>query len=253
MLKTVVRRALAALAALAAVTATAASAAAGDALSVNTSADLYNRYIWRGLDIESTPSIQPTLSVSGHGAELGAWGAYTLSNQSSGSDEIDFYLSYTKGFKNGVSISPIATDYYFPNAGIKFFNFNDYDAVISDSIPDPGAHLLEIGLSVTGPEAFPVTLSGYVNVYNDAGNNTYFEADYPVTVEGTDITLFCGASAGSTENPAYYGTDDFAVINLGVMASRPLHLSNDVSIPLTVGWILNPKVEVSNLVVGLSF
>jgi hypothetical protein len=250
MLKAAVLLALLAVAALALVT---TPAAAGDAVTVNVSADLYNRYIWRGLDIASTPSIQPTLSVAYDGLELGAWGAYSLSNQASGSDEIDFYLSYTKTFSNGTSVSPIVTDYYFPNAGIKFFNFNDHDAVVNDSIPDPGAHTFELGLSVTGPERLPLTLSGYVNVYNDAGNNAYFEADYPLTVKDIDLTFLCGAAVGSTENPGYYGTDNFAVINLGVLASRPLRISSDVSLPLTVGWILNPEAEVSNLLIGLSF
>jgi hypothetical protein len=231
----------------------AAPAMAGDAVTVNIGADLFNRYVWRGLDIASTPSIQPALSVGMAGFELGAWGAYTLSNQESASDEVDFYLNYTYGLENGVSVAPIVTDYYFPNAGRRMFNFNDYDAVANDSIPDPGAHTLELGLSITGPEAFPVTLSAYVNVYNDAGNNTYFELDYRVTVNGTDVTFLCGAAGGSTKNPGYYGTDDLQVINIGVTASRPLGLSEKFSLPLTVGFILNPNAEVSNLLVGLSF
>jgi len=64
------------------------TATAEDGISVNTSVDLYNRYIWRGLDIANTPSIQPTLSVTYGGFEFGTWGAYTLSNEASGADEI---------------------------------------------------------------------------------------------------------------------------------------------------------------------
>lgn len=228
-------------------------AMADNAVTVNTGVDLYSRYIWRGLDIASTPSVQPSLSVSYAGLELGAWGAYTLSHGASASDEVDFWLSYDRELKNGVSFSAILTDYYFPNAGIDFFNFNNYDAVKDDGVPDPGAHTAEAGLSVTGPSSFPVTVSGYVNVYNDAGNNAYVQVEYPVTVSGGDLNFFCGAAAGSKDNPDYYGTDKFAVINLGVTASRELGLSSSVSLPLSVSIILNPKAEIGNLLVGVSF
>jgi hypothetical protein len=228
-------------------------AVAGEPVSVSTSVDLYSRYIWRGADIASTPSIQPAFAVSHHGGELGIWGAYTLSNQASGADEIDFWLSYTRTVGKDISVMAIATDYYYPNAGIDFFNFNNYDAVTDDTIPDPGAHIIELGIAVTGPPSFPLTVSGYVNVYNDAGNNAYFQLDYPVTVNETDLDFFCGATGGSTDNPGYYGSEDFAVINTGVSATREIHVSDKLSVPLTVSFIVNPKVEISYLVVGMSF
>jgi len=154
---------------------------------------------------------------------------------------------------NGVSFSLLATDYYFPNAGIEFFNFNDYDAVIDDTIPDPGAHTMEMGMSITGPESFPVTLSGYLNVYNDAGTNTYFQLDYPVTVNETNLSFFCGVAGGSEDNPDYYGADELAAINLGVTAVREIKVSESFSLPLTISLIVNPKAEISYLQTGVSF
>jgi len=231
----------------------AAPAVAGDACAVNLGADLYSRYIWRGLDIAGTPSVQPSLSVACSGVELGVWGAYTLSNGASESDEVDFWLGYGRELGGGISLSALLTDYTFPNAGVDFFNFNNYDAVRDDSIPDPGAHTLELGLSVTGPESFPLTVSGSVNIYNDAGNNTYFELDYPVFVQGTELTLTCGATAGSADNPDYYGADNFAVIDLEVLATRSVALSETHSLPLTVGFILNPRAETANILVGVTF
>ena len=229
------------------------SAAAAQKATLNTSVDLYSRYVWRGLDIASTPSAQPSLSIAYAGCELGVWGAYTLSNQSSSSDEIDFWLSYTHAMGDGASITAIATDYYFPNAGIKFFNFNNYDATIDDTIPDPGAHTVEMGISLSGPESLPVVVSGYVNVYNDAGSNTYFQLDYPVTVNETDLVFFCGAAGGSKDNPGYYGSKDFAVINAGLSAMRDIKVSENLSVPLTVSFVVNPKAEISYLIVGMSF
>ena len=229
------------------------AAADENKISVSTGVDLFNRYVWRGLDIANTPSIQPTLAVEYAGFELGTWGAYTLSNDASDSDEIDFWLSYTANLNNGVSVTAMVTDYYLPNAGIDFFNFNDYDAMKDDTIPDPGAHLLEVGVSVTGPESFPVTVSGYVNVYNEEGNNAYFQLDYPVAVDGTELNFSFGATTGSEDNPGYYGANDFGVINLGLTASRDVKMSESFSLPLTVSLIVNPDAEISHMLVGVSF
>lgn len=236
----------------------AVNVAAQDKVTVNTGVDFYNRYIWRGLDIASTPSLQPSFSLGYSGFEFGIWGAYTMSNQTSESDEIDFWLGYTIELENGSSIGLVATDYYFPNAGIDFFNFNsydafDYDPITTDSTPDPGAHLIELGASFTGPEKFPITISGYINVHNEAGNNTYFQVDYPVKVGDTELGLFCGAAGGAKDNPDYYGTEDFAIINVGVTANREIKVSEQLSVPLSISFILNPNDEISYLLAGFSF
>lgn len=230
-----------------------AGATAFDEISINSGVDFYNRYVWRGLDIANTPSIQPTLSIAYSGFEFGAWGAYTLSNEASESDEIDFWIGYTLELENGVAFTLLATDYYYPNAGIDFFNFNNHDAVIDDTIPDLGAHIIEMGLSISGPESFPATLSGYVNIHNDAGNNAYFQIDYPVNVGDTELGLFCGFAAGSEENPDYYGAEDFSAINVGVTVSREIEVSESFSVPLVISLILNPEAEISHLLIGMSF
>lgn len=226
---------------------------ASEKLTVNTGVDLYSRYVWRGMDFGDAPSIQPALSVSYVGFELGAWGAYTLSSREDKFSEIDFWIGYSHEFENSMSIGAVITDYYLPYLGIGIFNFNNYDAVDAEGDPDPGAHTLELGLSFTGPRSFPVTLSGYVGVYNDAGNNTYFQIDYPFAVGETDLTVFCGAAGGSNENPGAYNTEDFAVINVGFSAERSIKMTERFSLPLSLAFILNPNDEISYLVAGVKF
>ena len=174
-------------------------------VSINSGMDIYNRYVWRGLDIASTPSL-----------------------------------------------TPIVTDYYFPNAGINFFNFNNYDAVTGDSTPDPGAHTIELGVSFTGAESFPITLAGYVNIHNDAGSNAYFQIDYPFMVGETQLSAFVGAATGSEDNPDYYGTDNLQVINLGLGSTRTIKLSDATSFPLNISFIINPHAEIAYLLAGIS-
>ncbi len=216
-------------------------------VEVTTGVDLVNRYIWRGLEFGGAPSIQPTLAVSVGPVELGSWAAYTMSNQSTDADEIDFWLGISHQFENSISVSALVTDYYFPNTGIDFFNFNNYD-----DEDGPGAHTLEFGLAVTGPESFPLTFSGYINFYNDAGNNTYFQVDLPVSLTETELNFFAGVTGGSEDNPDYYGSDEFALINIGVTASKEIKITDHFALPLFVSYILNPKLEISYIVAGIS-
>lgn len=217
-------------------------------VNADATVDLVSRYVWRGLDIGSTASLQPTLALNYEGAQVGAWGAYTLFSERADVDEIDLWFSYTYTVANKVTLTGIITDYYFPNKGVRFFNFNDYD--------DPsgaGAHTLEVGGTVAGPESFPLSFSGYVNVYNDAGNNAYFQANAAFALNGTALDFFVGAAGGSKENPDYYGTDDVEVINLGVTASREIKVTESFQLPLSVSFILNPEAEIAYMVAGISF
>ncbi len=223
------------------------AAAAQESLTADASLDLYSRYVWRGADIASTPSLQPTLAFDYMGFELGFWGAYTLSNNESASDEIDIWVGYSTTLGEKVSVTGLVTDYYFPNKGIRFFNFNNWDD------PDgEGAHTLELGAVIGSTGKCPFSFSAYYNFYNDAGTNAYFQLDGNFQLETTSLDFFIGATPGSTKNPDYYGTHNFEVINLGVTAGREIKISEDFSLPLNVSFIVNPCAEVSYLVAGIS-
>jgi hypothetical protein len=220
-------------------------------LNLDLGADIVSLYIWRGLNVNDAVNIQPSFTLNVSGFSAGFWGSYGLLDNETENpykQEIDTWINYTYEFSNGMSIGGIVTDYYFPSAGIPWGNFNNYDN------PDGGgAHTIEGGLSIEGPESFPVTLSGFINVYNDAGNNTYFQIDYSSTVAEIPLDFFIGAAGGSTENSGYYGTEKFNVINLGVGASKSIKVTEDYSIPISVTFIINPRAEVSYLVFGLTF
>jgi hypothetical protein len=223
------------------------TAAAQEKVTTDASLDLMSRYVWRGADIASTPSLQPTLVFNYYGFELGAWGAYTLSNNESASDEIDFWMGYSFTLAEKVHVTALVTDYYYPNAGVRFSNFNDYDD------PDgAGAHLLEVGAVFGGGGRCPFTLSAYYNFYNEAGHNAYFQLDGSFQAGETSLDFFIGATPGSVDNPDYYGSTGFNVINLGVTAGKDIKVSSDFSLPLSVSFIMNPRTEVSYLVAGIS-
>ena len=218
------------------------AASAADNLTLNTSSDFVSRYNWRGVDFGDAVAIQPTLALNYKGLNGGFWGSY-----SSGFKEIDTWVSFSHQIPNSVTLTAIVTDYYFPSNSGDLFNFNNYDD------PDgPGAHTIEVGAALTGPEKFPVVVSGYVNVHNDSGNNAYFQVDYPFSVNETGVRLFAGATPGSKDNPGFYGSRDFVFINVGAKLSRQIKFSETFSLPVFGSIVVNPNSEDAFLIFGFT-
>ena len=223
-------------------------------LSLNTGVDIVNRYIWRGMDVNDQPNLQPYITLKYTRLQIGFWGSYGLSHLNSGdehysfSHEIDTWLSYSFPLGSSINVTALLTDYYYPNGGIKMGNFNNYDNKDGN-----GAHTIEAGLSFTGPETFPLTLSGYMNIYNDKGHNSYFQADYSTSVNEINVGLFIGAAVGSKDTPDYYGTEKLNIVHMGVKISRSVKVTENFSLPVYCSYILNPNREVAFLVFGISF
>jgi len=131
------------------------------------------------------------------------------------------------------------TDYYFPNAGLRYGSYEN-----------PGAHTLEVGVSYAGSDAFPIMFAAFMNVYNDDDNSVYFEVGYSTNVSDVGIDLFVGGTPGGDSR--FYGTRDFNVINIGVTASKEISISEKFSLPIFSSYVLNPNLEIGYLIFGLS-
>ena len=77
-------------------------------------------------------NIQPSIVMGISGFELVFWDSSILANTNTSEDnyafshEVDVWAGYSYRFKSGMTIGIVITDYYFPNAGIRFGNFNNY-------------------------------------------------------------------------------------------------------------------------------
>ena len=211
-------------------------------------ADIYSRYVWRGLDFGESLSTQPYLEYSSAGFTIGTWASYSISQDGSGSNEHDFYIGYSADLESGANISFGVTDYYFPSpGGAPFF---DFDGVEDDAAT--GAHFIEPYFSVTGPESFPVSLYGSVFVHNDPDNSFYLEASVPLaSTEEVELGLVSGFVLGES---AAYGTNTLTLINLGLMAGREIKITESFSLPVSLGFVLNatPDNERTFLYFGFS-
>lgn len=214
-------------------------------------ADIVSRYVWRGVDFGESASVQPALTFSRGGLEIGAWASYATNPGSADANEHDLWIGYSAGaFSVGI------TDYYFPNAThdehehdhdehedeetIGFFDFSG---------DGEGAHVLEPYFSFNGTESFPVTLYVAYNAHNDPDNSLYLNASVPFTAGDVEMSFGIGASAGKS---GWYGADGFSIIDMALGASKSIPITDKFELPVSVSYILNPTTEKSFLVFGIS-
>jgi hypothetical protein len=184
-------------------------------------ADIYSRYVWRGRDFGNAVSVQPALSYTVGGFEIGAWASYPIDNGSVGANENDLYITYSIG-NLGLTIS----DYYFPETG-DVFNYRSEDAI----------HFLESSVSYSlGSVGL---LAGYL-FSGDADNSVYAEISWDF-YEKEDVNASLVVGAG---NGMYVVEDDFNAVNVGLTVS---------SGSMSASYIINPDAETNFLVFGYSF
>ena len=197
-------------------------------------ADLVSRYVWRGIDFGESASVQPALTFSYNGLEIGTWASYATNPGSADANEHDLWIGYSYG-----PVSLGVTDYYFPNGGVEFFDFSD----------EGGAHVIEPYFSFNGTDAFPVNLYVAYNIHNDPDESLYINASMPFAVGGVDMSFGIGASAGESD---WYGTDGFSVIDWAVSGSKSIPITDKFELPVSISYIMNPTAEKSFLVFGIS-
>ncbi len=205
---------------------------------VSIGVEILSRYVWRGTDYGNSPSFQPSVTLTAGNFKIGTWGAYSFAGSGTPFAEHDLWASFEVTSPVG-TIGVLATDYYFPSAGIEYFNYQG---------DGKGAHTIEIGGTYSGTASFPVALKALVNVHNDPDHSVYLEVGYPVSVEGVRALFFAGSAL---KKSVWYGTDRAAFVSVGVTLSRQVRVTESFSFPLSASFILNPEAEQSYLIVGV--
>lgn len=209
-----------------------ASPAWGQSASVG--ADVVSRYVWRGVDFGESMAVQPAVTFGAGGLEFGAWGSYSISASGASANENDLWATYTVTASSGLAVSFGVTDYYFPSPNAEA-GFGTSDA-----------HTVELSLGFAGPETFPVTLFGGVTA---GDGDLYVEAGVPFVVSDVDVALHMGFVGGASD---FYGTEEAALVNMGVTASKALRITETFELPVSVAYILNPDRDRAHLVFAVS-
>ncbi|MFA7043700.1 MAG: TorF family putative porin [Bacteroidales bacterium] len=202
----------------------------------NINADVVSSYVWRGINQGSNqPNIQPTVSYTNGGFNIGTWGS---GNFTGSLKEFDFYVTYA--FPHFFSVT--LTDYNW--------NFTKSHFIYNSNRTD---HVFEGTLSYAGTEYFPLSASlntmffgADKNAEGDNAYSTYVELSYPIT---SNAKLFLGTSL--FDGPAY-GTNGFGVTNLCIRICKTIYFSDKFCLPVYGIAGFNPDAENAFLVAGIT-
>ena len=220
--------------------AVAVTAKAQDTLETTIGTDVVSQYVWRGQDLGGV-SVQPTLGLAYKGLSLSAWGSAGLSNPAD-TREFDLTLAYTVGgFNIGV------TDYWF-NAGLDPLNrYFAYAAGCTN-------HVFEANV---GYDFGFASLQWYTNFAGNDGltpaekraYSSYVEVNVPFVLGGVDWTATAGAVPFATD---FYGVEGFGVVNVALMASKDIRITDSFSIPVFAQVAANPYSKNAFFVFGIT-
>lgn len=198
---------------------------------VDLSLDINSRYVWRGTDFGSSPSLQPEISYTAGNFTIGTWAAFATNGNPAGS-EIDFFASYAIETGAG-TFELVVTDYTFPE--------DPSGAYFSAS-----SHFVELGLGYEGTEKFPISIFTGVFVTNDDDYSIYTELGYSIS----NLDLSLGFTPGASE---LYGTNKAGIVSMGLGTSREITVSDSFSFTLNGQLLINPYQENAFFLVGFSF
>ncbi len=212
-------------------------------VDVRFNADIVSRYLWRGMEFGVTnnspasPQFQPSINInfalnSENTISIGAWGSYGFSGDY---NECDLNIKYAYSPASLGTIALTINDFYFPFMGRPFSNYEKEGA---------GAHTVELNLSYTGTEKFPINLIVANNILGDAPDHKSFYAEigYTVIVKNVSLFFFTGGAQGvSPWNMV--SKDGFIITNVGVTASKTIKITDDYSVPVGVTWVTNPHLD----------
>lgn len=208
--------------------------------------DLQTKYMWRGMEMMTTdtaPVVFPQVNYQNNGLYAYVMGGYAINGKYA---EVDLGLSYTyKWLTLGVN------DYYYPttsSADDQYFDFNNKKT----------GHWLEAVLTVA-PENMPLslTLSNFFagadkRIDGQQAYSTYAEiCSWYSFLEGHKLSLFVGAALNKS---CYNGYEHgFGICNVEGRYTYNLAFKNGFSLPLSVGYIINPVYQKAHVNFTMNF
>ena len=213
---------------------------AQDKVETTVEADVVSHYIWRGQELGHT-GFQPTLGIGYKGFSLSAWGNTGLTD-SDDTRELDLTVGYTiGGFNIGIC------DYWFSGGLDPEGRYFKYDAHGTN-------HIFEGNVGYDfGPVAFQWYTNFTGNDYKLNGKraySSYFEFSAPFKLVTCDWTATAGFVPFGAQ--AVYGTEDFAVTNLALRATKDIKVTDSFIIPVFGEFIANPCSQHAYLVFGFT-
>lgn len=206
------------------------------------SLELTTKYMWRGIEYGTAPTVFPMIGYCYKGFNAFAMGGYAVNGSH---QEVDLGVSYTANeFSLGVS------DYYYPSA------VGEKDGYFKLSNRNTG-HWVEAYASWNGKKIpLWVTVSTYVfgADKNEDGKqmySAYAEVGYTHSFNDNNSLSLC---VGANLNKSFYTEyqSGFNVVNINAKYSTAFKFGK-FHLPVSAGYILNPYKNKSFFTMSLYF
>jgi hypothetical protein len=202
--------------------------------------DVVSQYVWRGVQFNAGPNIQPIVGVTYSKFTLGAVSSVAVANSYF---EVDPFVSYQDKWVKAtvmdysVDLSP---------ASIKYTNYTDtakYHTVLAD---------VTIGNAEKFPLLCTISTALYGGLDQDVNGKQKYTTYFELTYKGKNFDIFAAALTGSSD---FYGNtkNEISAYNVGAKVMREIKVNNDFKIPLSGAIILNPTMEKLYFVITMSF
>ena len=206
------------------------------------SLELSTKYMWRGIEYGTAPTVFPMIGYNTHGFNAFAMGGYAINGSH---QEVDLGVSYTaKEFTVGVS------DYYYPSS------VGEKDGYFKLSNRETG-HWVEAYATWAGTKIpLWVTVSTYIfgADKNEDGKqmySSYAEVGYTHSfTDDNNISLCVGANL----NKGFYTNNEsgFNVVNVNAKYSTAFKFGS-FKLPVSASYVLNPYKNKSYFTMSLYF
>ena len=209
----------------------------GNGMKLDLSVDLASGFVWRGMALNTTPVVQPAITITAGKLSIGTWTSAPFSV--SEYKELDFFATFqlTSFFSIGIS------DYYaYDLWNSSFFNLKKEET----------NHSLDFQLMYEGKGNFPLKamastiIGGSSDLKFKDGKmkrnfSTYLEVGYGNTSKhGFDWEVLAGMVLMKSE---FYGISSASIINLGLGVSKTFEVTSTYSLPLSLILSINPTIE----------
>ena len=208
--------------------------------------DMQTKYVWRGMEMmteDAAPVVFPQINYQSKGLYAYVMGGYAINGKYS---EVDLGVSYThKWLTVGIN------DYYYPTTTTpkdKYFNFKSHETghwlegFITIALDDIPAYLI-ISNFFAGADKKENDKQAY-STYAEIGGHYDFLNDH-------QLALAVGAAFNKS---CYNGYEhNFGVCNVELKYTYNIAFKNNMNLPLSIMYIINPVYNKSHVNLKASF
>ena len=205
------------------------------------SVDVASGFVWRGLALNTSPVIQPSVTFTSGKFSIGTWASTPFS--SFDYQELDIFAS----FQLTPFLSIGITDYYDNSWGAaSYFEYDKKDT----------GHAFDFQLMYDGNGGFPLkamvsTIFAGSDLNSKGKNNfsTYFELGYGSTCRKVDWEVALGAVPMSS---GFYEIEEAKIVNLRFGVSKSFEITPTYSLPLSLNFTINPAAKIAFLTAAVN-